>query len=142
MNRPVVKDCIRVLLASLRKLGDSNPRYGNPHGSLANCWFQPLTQTSLPVGSELTRALFLKCGCKGTIIFCYHQMFSAFFFEFVVISFLFPLVARFLFHLVAQSAPLATIARVVCPFDGSIDAVGCIAHAKEQYDGDYDFLHK
>ena len=29
-----------------RKLGDSNPRYGNPYGSLANCWFQPLTQTS------------------------------------------------------------------------------------------------
>ena len=49
MNRPVVKDCIRVLLASLRKLGDSNPRYGNPHGSLANCWFQPLTQTSFRV---------------------------------------------------------------------------------------------
>ena len=31
---------------SLRKLGDSNPRYGNPYGSLANCWFQPLTQSS------------------------------------------------------------------------------------------------
>ena len=30
----------------VRKLGDSNPRYGNPYGSLANCWFQPLTQTS------------------------------------------------------------------------------------------------
>ena len=29
-----------------RKLGDSNPRYGYPYGSLANCWFQPLTQTS------------------------------------------------------------------------------------------------
>ena len=31
-----------------RKLGDSNPRYGYPYGSLANCWFQPLTQTSNP----------------------------------------------------------------------------------------------
>ena len=31
---------------SLRKVGDSNPRYGYPHGSLANCWFQPLTQPS------------------------------------------------------------------------------------------------
>ena len=30
----------------LRKLGDSNPRYGNPYVSLANWWFQPLTQTS------------------------------------------------------------------------------------------------
>ncbi len=25
----------------MRKEGDSNPRYGNPYGSLANCWFQP-----------------------------------------------------------------------------------------------------
>ena len=31
----------------LRKEGDSNPRYGNPYGSLANCWFQPLTHPSL-----------------------------------------------------------------------------------------------
>ena len=30
----------------LRKLGDSNPRYGYPYVSLANWWFQPLTQTS------------------------------------------------------------------------------------------------
>ena len=32
----------------LRKLGDSNPRYGCPYVSLANWWFQPLTQTSFP----------------------------------------------------------------------------------------------
>ena len=32
-----------------RKLGDSNPRYGYPYGSLANCWFQPLTQTSIGI---------------------------------------------------------------------------------------------
>ncbi|MEA4903868.1 MAG: hypothetical protein VB090_03355, partial [Petrimonas sp.] len=25
---------------------DSNPRYSYPYGSLANCWFQPLTHTS------------------------------------------------------------------------------------------------
>ena len=30
----------------MRKEGDSNPRYGNPYGSLANCWFQPLTHPS------------------------------------------------------------------------------------------------
>ena len=29
-----------------RKRGDSNPRYGYPYVSLANWWFQPLTQTS------------------------------------------------------------------------------------------------
>ena len=39
--------CVRIL--HLRKLGDSNPRYGYPYGSLANCWFQPLTQTSIGI---------------------------------------------------------------------------------------------
>ena len=34
------------IFSFVRKLGDSNPRYGYPYGSLANCWFQPLTQTS------------------------------------------------------------------------------------------------
>ena len=35
------------IFSFVRKLGDSNPRYGYPYGSLANCWFQPLTQTSI-----------------------------------------------------------------------------------------------
>ena len=30
----------------LRREGDSNPRYGHPYGSLANCWFKPLTHRS------------------------------------------------------------------------------------------------
>ena len=78
----------------LRKLGDSNPRYGYPYVSLANWWFQPLTQTSFLRGSWRIRTavhgfadrwlshsskepifqfslhrLFLDCGCKGTTIF-------------------------------------------------------------------------
>ena len=31
-----------------RREGDSNPRYSYPYGSLANCWFKPLTHLSLP----------------------------------------------------------------------------------------------
>jgi hypothetical protein len=31
---------------TLRREGDSNPRYGYPYGSLANCWFKPLTHRS------------------------------------------------------------------------------------------------
>ena len=31
---------------ALRREGDSNPRYGYPYDSLANCWFQPLTHLS------------------------------------------------------------------------------------------------
>ena len=42
------KPC-KFLARLLRKLGDSNPRYGYPYVSLANWWFQPLTQTSLIV---------------------------------------------------------------------------------------------
>ena len=31
-----------------RREGDSNPRYGYPYDSLANCWFKPLTHLTLP----------------------------------------------------------------------------------------------
>ena len=31
---------------ALRREGDSNPRYSYPYGSLANCWFKPLTHLS------------------------------------------------------------------------------------------------
>ena len=43
MNRPSIQ---LFDPSPLRKEGDSNPRYGYPHGSLANCWFQPLTHPS------------------------------------------------------------------------------------------------
>ena len=43
----------------LRKLGDSNPRYGYPYGSLANYWFQPLTQTSLRSFDVITESFSL-----------------------------------------------------------------------------------
>ena len=59
-------------MSKLRKLGDSNPRYGNPYVSLANWWFQPLTQTSFqyrePEG-VLNRLLSLLAGAKVEI-FC------------------------------------------------------------------------
>ena len=44
----IIKKLFKKVLKSwfLRKLGDSNPRYGCPYVSLANWWFQPLTQTS------------------------------------------------------------------------------------------------
>ena len=51
-------------MTRLRKLGDSNPRYGYPYVSLANWWFQPLTQTSF-----FSEALSLKRGAKIGIIF-------------------------------------------------------------------------
>ena len=42
---------ISSLLSFWRKLGDSNPRDCYPYVSLANWWFQPLTQTSFLRGS-------------------------------------------------------------------------------------------
>ena len=62
-----------------RKLGDSNPRYGNPHGSLANCWFQPLTQTSFPV---CYRSIFSQMRCKGNAFLWDVQIFCGIFFKF------------------------------------------------------------
>ena len=57
-----------------RKLGDSNPRYGYPYGSLANCWFQPLTQTS---NTFFVEAFSLKRGAKinGVFDLCKHLKF-------------------------------------------------------------------
>ena len=48
----------------LRKLGDSNPRYGCPYVSLANWWFQPLTQTSLPHHSQMQCKVTTLFGCS------------------------------------------------------------------------------
>ena len=40
--------------ASLRRERDSNPRYPCEYGSLANCWFQPLTHLSERLITERT----------------------------------------------------------------------------------------
>ena len=76
MNRPSIQHFDH---SPLRKEGDSNPRYGYPHGSLANCWFQPLTQTSLAV---CTAAFSLKCGAKVSYIFVTCKFFGMFFLKF------------------------------------------------------------
>ena len=59
-----------------RKLGDSNPRYGYPYGSLANCWFQPLTQTS----KSSADSVFLKCGANIEGIFELCKLYQSFYY--------------------------------------------------------------
>ena len=86
MNRPISeggrfeKSTNRKLI-NLRKLGDSNPRYSHPYGSLANYWFQPLTQTSsvLPFRGDSEVALALKCGAKVSTYFRFCKFFTIFF---------------------------------------------------------------
>ena len=51
-------------MTRLRKLGDSNPRYGYPYVSLANWWFQPLTHTSMSFALH-----FLELRCKDMLKF-------------------------------------------------------------------------
>ena len=65
-----------LLLNSWRKLGDSNPRYGYPYDSLANCWFQPLTQTSK---FFMTAAIVLELRCKDKSYFLINNTFGVFF---------------------------------------------------------------
>ncbi len=43
---------------TMRREGDSNPRHGRPCGSLANCWFQPLTHLSLFLGGANVGIIF------------------------------------------------------------------------------------
>ena len=69
-KRPLNHDLADVL----RKLGDSNPRYGYPYVSLANWWFQPLTQTSF-----LFRGVISQTRCKDKRINRDVQIFCAFF---------------------------------------------------------------
>ena len=69
-KRPLNHDLADVL----RKLGDSNPRYGYPYVSLANWWFQPLTQTSF-----LFRGVISQTRCKDKRINRNVQIFCAFF---------------------------------------------------------------
>ena len=53
----------------VRKVGDSNPRYGCPYVSLANWWFQPLTQPSLG-------AFVCQTQCKSRYFFSNDQEFG------------------------------------------------------------------
>ena len=61
-------------MSKLRKLGDSNPRYGNPYVSLANWWFQPLTQPSFSHRKEALPTPFLKSECKINTFFRIDQI--------------------------------------------------------------------
>ena len=49
----------------LRKEGDSNPRYGNPYGSLANCWFQPNRGVISLIAGAKVRLFFEPCKFFG-----------------------------------------------------------------------------
>jgi hypothetical protein len=43
---------------TLRREGDSNPRYSFPYGSLANCWFKPLTHLSNKIKNYIIAAVY------------------------------------------------------------------------------------
>ena len=71
MNRPVERSW------TLAEAGGFEPPVREKaHGSLANCWFQPLTQTS-KVGKQLTA--FSKCGAKVILLFCSTKLLLNFF---------------------------------------------------------------
>ena len=48
-------------IKALRREGDSNPRYSFPYGSLANCWFKPLTHLSSHCERDKNRKTSSKC---------------------------------------------------------------------------------
>ena len=77
MNRP----CEGVNLAEAG--GFEPPVREKAHGSLANCWFQPLTQTS-KVGKQLTA--FSKCGAKVILLFCSTKLLPNFFCRYPILG--------------------------------------------------------
>ena len=77
MNRPFLY--ISAQLKKGRKEGDSNPRYENSHGSLANCWFQPLTHPSFDGLYPIRQALFLNAVQRYKNILICPRLFHSFF---------------------------------------------------------------
>ena len=78
--------CLQLNMAHgflLRKEGDSNPRYGYPYDSLANCWFQPLTHPSPRLARNrqfLPECAFLpKAAAKVLLFFDMTKYFCVFF---------------------------------------------------------------
>ena len=76
MNRPI---SLHLNEHCLRKEGDSNPRYEYSHGSLANCWFQPLTHPSFRWLVSVLPSIVLKCGAKVWTFSDIAKFFSLFF---------------------------------------------------------------
>ncbi len=62
--------------ASLRREGDSNPRYPYEYDSLANCWFQPLTHLSVSLAPT---SVVHRWDCKNTKSFCSAKLFLLFY---------------------------------------------------------------
>ena len=88
---------------SLRKVGDSNPRYGNPHVSLANWWFQPLTQPSNRILLPNQQASFSNAGAKILHFFCSTKFFCNFFQEICIFLWFF----LFLRGIIGDKQPLS-----------------------------------
>ena len=72
-------------IPSVRKEGDSNPRYGNPYGSLANCWFQPLTHPSLKDPGVRNRGVISLIAGAKVLLFFEPCKFLSYFFYFSLI---------------------------------------------------------
>ena len=116
MNRPTV----HFSDDSLRKVGDSNPRYGNPHGSLANCWFQPLTQPSSRKSLPNQQASFSNAGAKILHFFCSTKFFCNFFQEICIFSWFF----LFLGGIIGDKLTLSTKKEADLPIIGNLPPVG------------------
>ena len=83
------------------------------HGSLANCWFQPLTQTSLPKRFSLNYISLLKCECKDRHIFLYHQTFDELFLKKLFFSTSISVFRQFLQSLIQKKGSQTTFLRLV-----------------------------
>ena len=105
----------------LRKVGDSNPRYGNParqFSKLVVSATHPTFQSDIVAKST---SIVLKCGCKDTTFFLFHQIFLQLFsrnMHFFLIFFL------FLGGIIGDKLTLSTKKEADLPIIGNLPPVG------------------
>ena len=100
--------------------GIRTPGTVNPHVSLANWWFQPLTQPSSRILNRINQASFSNAGAKILYFFCSTKFFCNFFQEKCTFSYF----SCFLGMIIGSKLLLSTKKEADLPIIGNLPPVG------------------
>ena len=116
MNRPKLHS----RKSACGRWGIRTPGTVNPHVSLANWWFQPLTQPSNRILLPNQQASFSNAGAKILHFFCSTKFFCNFFQEICIFSWFF----LFLGRIIGDKLTLLTKKEADLPIIGNLPPVG------------------